>query len=965
MYDVDHDDLANAASAALDQNPALTLVRLPMVKEDSDEGTLFVPWPVQDTDVAYLHHTSGTSTGLPKSIPQTHRAAVGVLPNLSNGKDTATFTTTPLYHGGVADCFRAWASCAMIWLFPGRDVPITASNVIKSLDSAWLAKHDPNHNVPIPPIRYFSSVPYVLQMLAEEPDGFKILKEQLLIGVGGAALPQSVGDYLSKKGVNLVSRFGSAECGFLLSSNRDYAKDKEWQYLRSNKSPHLSFEPREGGLAELIVLSTWPHMATRNRNDGSYATGDLFEPHHTIPDAWRYHSRADSQLTLLTGKKFDPAPIEAAIATSGLLNDCMIFGNGRQHPGALLFRSKKAAAMEDQETLDAIWPAVTKLNSGSQAHTRLSRSMLVVMPRESPGLEKSSKGTIIRNVAEKKYAAEISKAYDNQSTSLMNGNKNGNDAQSVSDEELPTTVVELIRTVIGTDEAIAPDLDLFSLGVDSVACMQIRALLQIRLLPENAPSLPLNIVYDCGTIKNLVQYLLTVQKGEKYENKDEISLMRSLVSEYGIFEDKPSPKSDTTIESPDKGSGSSPSKEVIVLTGATGALGAHILNQLRASPDVSRIHCLVRASSPTAAQERVSKSLLARNKDPLNPSTPSSKIICHPCKLSDPHLGLASSADDHNKNTYTSLAGQTTTIIHAAWAVNFSTRLSSFVKDHISGLNNLLTFALSPNLSPPRFIFCSSTASVLGRPPQNPIPESISHDPISASSLGYSRSKWVAEAICECAHDNTRLRGRISVLRIGQLCGDSDSGIWNVTEAWPLMLSSVKVTKSLPDLKEKLDWLPVDIAAKAVLEAAMPKESNMKTTSPAETSASNIQIYHILNPNTKPTWLDLLSWLQRLSPERFAIVPPAEWVTQLDNLSGEAASHPARKLLGLWKDAYAGDEKEGNKETVVFEMEKTKGAVSAMRDVRPVGEALFGKIWTWIDGEMAVGSEKGAACEGF
>ena len=57
--------------------------------------------PVPEGDTAYLHHTSGTSTGLPKPIPQSHRAAVGVLPRFGDGHEKSTFTTTPLYHQPV------------------------------------------------------------------------------------------------------------------------------------------------------------------------------------------------------------------------------------------------------------------------------------------------------------------------------------------------------------------------------------------------------------------------------------------------------------------------------------------------------------------------------------------------------------------------------------------------------------------------------------------------------------------------------------------------------------------------------------------------------------------------------------------------------------------------------------------------------------------------------------------------
>lgn len=212
---------------------------------------------LDETSVAYLHHTSGTSSGLPKPIPQSHRAAIGVLPHLPKIPSIASFTTTPLYHGGIADLFRCWTSNSMIWLFPGKDVPITARNICQCLD---VAKSYASEEM-IPKVKYFSSVPYVLQMMEAEEEGLAWLQEMDIVGVGGAALPAEVGDRLVKKDVNLISRFGSAECGFLLSSFRDFVRDKDWQYLRDYNPPSLvDFEPRDGNLAELVVKPGWPHM---------------------------------------------------------------------------------------------------------------------------------------------------------------------------------------------------------------------------------------------------------------------------------------------------------------------------------------------------------------------------------------------------------------------------------------------------------------------------------------------------------------------------------------------------------------------------------------------------------------------------------------------------------------------------------------------------------------------------------
>ena len=55
-----------------------------------------------------------------------------------------------------------------------------------------------------------------------------------------------------------------------------------------------------------------------------------------------------------------------------------------------------------------------------------------------------------------------------------------------------------------TQEVISENADLFSLGVDSVASVHIRESIHNKLLPDKSDSLPLNVVYDCGTIKIVV-----------------------------------------------------------------------------------------------------------------------------------------------------------------------------------------------------------------------------------------------------------------------------------------------------------------------------------------------------------------------------------------------------------------------------------------------------------------------------
>lgn len=266
FYDIAHTERAEQTTDLAKEEGLVTFdaKELPLRNEEDiyqiiseTVETDFETPDLEETAIAYLHHTSGTSSGLPKPIPQSHRAGLGVLPHLPKIPGKATFTTTPLYHGGIADLFRAWTSNALIWLFPGKTVPITARNICKSLEVA--ASYCSTDGLPA--VKYFSSVPYVLQMMESDEQGLSMLQNMEIVGVGGAALPEEVGDRLAKSGVNLISRFGSAECGFVMSSFRDFSVDNDWQYLRNYNPPKLlNFEPRDDGLAELVIKPGWPHM---------------------------------------------------------------------------------------------------------------------------------------------------------------------------------------------------------------------------------------------------------------------------------------------------------------------------------------------------------------------------------------------------------------------------------------------------------------------------------------------------------------------------------------------------------------------------------------------------------------------------------------------------------------------------------------------------------------------------------
>jgi thioester reductase-like protein len=199
-----------------------------------------------------------------------------------------------------------------------------------------------------------------------------------------------------------------------------------------------------------------------------------------------------------------------------------------------------------------------------------------------------------------------------------------------------------------------------------------------------------------------------------------------------------------------------------VLTGATGSLGAHILDQLTADPAISRVICLSRAKSHEDSLVRIQDSLRQRMRS-LSP-TAAAKITSLAADVNKEDLGLTS-------QEYEAIRSQATVVIHNAWPVNFVLSIESF-DDHIGGAVNLINLTLkSPFSTKPAFFFSSSVGTRQGRP--DPVVyEAFPDSPSTAGKMGYGRSKWVVEKVCERASQQTP--ARVGIFRIGQLVGDTE-----------------------------------------------------------------------------------------------------------------------------------------------------------------------------------------------
>lgn len=116
-----------------------------------------------------------------------------------------------------------------------------------------------------------------------------------------------------------------------------------------------------------------------------------------------------------------------------------------------------------------------------------------------------------------------------------------------------------------------------------------------------------------------------------------------------------------------------------------------------------------------------------------------------------------------------------------------------------------------------------------------------------------------------------------------------------------------------------------------------------------------VPVFHILNPHRTPTWRDLVQTIQAASPALdIEIVPPREWLAKLEAYDGDLA---AKKLVGLWREGFAAaDAGEKGKGGLVFEVKRAREASAVMRDLKPLDEAMLGRMWAWVEGQVG---EKG------
>lgn len=212
-------------------------------------------------------------------------------------------------------------------------------------------------------------------------------------------------------------------------------------------------------------------------------------------------------------------------------------------------------------------------------------------------------------------------------------------------------------------------------------------------------------------------------------------------------------------------------------------------------------------------------------------------------------------------------------------------------KINLTGAKHLMGLCLSAGRPlPAAFNFCSSVSAVASTPVDEDVVEDIAPSLDYAQNMGYAQSKLVTENIVYRAACQTGMKAR--TLRVGQIIADTQHGIWNATEAIPLMLQAAQTIGAIPALDESPLWLPVDVVAKAVSEISL-SDSPAGTTNVVATRS-----FH---------------WTRDLLPKLHATnllfeeIGQREWISRLKTSNPDPVQNPPIKLLDFFAQKYDND----------------------------------------------------------
>ncbi|BAY66402.1 amino acid adenylation [Calothrix brevissima NIES-22] len=357
----------------------------------------------------------------------------------------------------------------------------------------------------------------------------------------------------------------------------------------------------------------------------------------------------------------------------------------------------------------------------------------------------------------------------------------------------------------------------------------------------------------------------------------------------------------------------------ILLTGATGFIGAFLLNELLQQTHAD-IYCLVRASHTAEGKERIKNSLQSYL---LWDESQSSRIIPVVGDLSQPLLGLP-------PEQFHTMAELIDVIYHNGAWVHHTSPYSVLKAANVLGTQEVLRLASQIKVKPVHFISTTSVFASAAESGMLLVGEQDSLDNYQIPTDGYSQSKWVAEKLVSIARD----RGLpVSIYRLGRVSGHSQTGVFNANDfLYKLIIGCIQLG-SIPDVEMIEDIAPVDYLTRAIAHLSKQKESLGKA-------------FHFVNH--QPLRSSMLSNLLKKFGYPLQPISPAEWRKTVVKVAEIDPEHALSPILSLLPSSEAHTET-SNSAILQFDCQNTlNGLAGTSITCPPVNEQLLSTYLSYL-----------------
>ena len=633
------------------------------------------------------------------------------------------------------------------------------------------------------------TVPTILEdIILMEPSGLAARKLARLdfVAVGGGGIKDSVGLMLHANGVKLLNHFGATELGALAPIFRPDST-YDWRYLRLRTDLGLSLKPlnSDEALEGACKLIGYPFGWNAEFELQDSLENNPLHPGREV----KILGRKDDLVVLATGEKVSPHFMEMTLEQDPLIRRAIVFGAGRSEVGVLVEPLSDPNG-RSEEFIGAIWPTIVRANRSVDQHACISTKAAVLIKPSEKIIPLSDKGSPQRKEVYAVFESEIQSVYDRLERDQM-----GAVAVPIDPNDPGKsfrTMVQMCLPSHNKPGEWGDDEDFVHLGMDSLRATRLRRIV-VRSLQQSGngipfmSDLPRDFIFTHPSISKLVEALQGLKVAHMYQY-DRLQTMKDISNKYAFRDGGNIPDND----------------HVVLLTGSTGNLGAHLLQLLSEYSGVQKVICLIR-TRPTVESEAFESDAIARQQHVLTDRGISLsenawlKIEFLQWKAGAHLLGLT-------QEVFHRLAAMITHIFHGAWPMDFQRKLSSFevqVKA-VQDLVELARFAhrLRHNIKP-RIVLASSIAVVGQLVPHSSeptVPELPMHSPTAPLPLGYAEAKWVCEQVMESAYNTLQREVQPMIVRIGQLSGSQSTGCWSSKEHIPALIKASLAVGKMPDL---------------------------------------------------------------------------------------------------------------------------------------------------------------------